>query len=227
MTAMGIAATSSEETLPSSARLSRVWHHPAHLGSVGAARRDATGQIRRWNLDELADTAALVVSELATNAVLASQRTDSHDRNGTPTRRPAGVALRLTYTHHDLIIEMWDQAAGRPVQQVTDLAADNGRGLLLVATLARNWGYYRIRTVGRHIGTGEGKVVWAAIAHDRPPVPAVVTDALVSVGLPRRSPQADGYTSSTDPIAHDHALLQRVIDGLRAFDDWPRRPADR
>jgi hypothetical protein len=44
-----------------------------------------------------------------------------------------------------VIVEMWDGAASRPIRRAEDLTADNGRGLLLVASLARDWGYYRIR----------------------------------------------------------------------------------
>ncbi|WP_322747950.1 MULTISPECIES: ATP-binding protein [unclassified Frankia] len=206
---------SSEPELSAPAPLHRVWYYPAHPRSAGAARRDVAAQLRLWELDELVDAAVLVVSELATNAVLASHPADNQDGHDEPASR---VALRLTYSHQDVIVEMWDGAADRPIRRVEDLTADNGRGLHLVAALARDWGYYRVR-VG---DMTNGKVVWAALLHGKPPIGVVADAPPASRDLPRRSPSPPSSDGVPDPGVSDRAL-QRVIDGLRALDGWTRR----
>jgi len=54
-----------------------------------------------------------------------------------------------------MVIHVWDASDEMPV--VKDVAADeeNGRGLMLVAALGRDWGAYR---------KFEGKVVWVIVA---------------------------------------------------------------
>jgi hypothetical protein len=54
-----------------------------------------------------------------------------------------------------MVIHVWDACDEMPV--VTDVAADeeNGRGLMLVAALGKDWGAYR---------KTEGKVVWVIVA---------------------------------------------------------------
>ncbi|ONH34162.1 ATP-binding protein [Protofrankia coriariae] len=221
MTAALAPATFPEPTRFVLMSLQHVWHYPAHVRSVGTARQNVMAQLQRWGLDGLTDV-AIVVSELVTNATRAGHRAHQHNDSHSVAR----VAVRLTYSHHDVIVEVWDGDTGQPTRRDADPNAEDGRGLHLVSALTRDTGYYwvRVRTADGGYRTN-GKVVWAVIAHDTPPISAVVTDVPGSAGLPRRSPQADGDVSSADPIVHDHTLLQRVIDGLRALDDWMQRPA--
>jgi anti-sigma regulatory factor (Ser/Thr protein kinase) len=91
-----------------------------------------------WGLadhDDLLDTAVLLVSELATNALLHSA---SHFR------------LTLSAAHGVLRCEVTD--TGRRTPQVLEAGcAESGRGMFLVEALARRWGCHQ---------DGTGKTVW-------------------------------------------------------------------
>lgn len=215
MTATLATVPASQPVSPASAPFQRVWHYPAHPRSVGAARRDVAAQLRLWKLDEVIEPAALVVSELATNAVLASPSAPENDGHSSPT---PGIALRLTYSHQDTILEMWDEATDHPIQRTGEANAEHGRGLQLVAALARDWGCYRVRSGD----VTRGKVVWAALRHDRPSI-TVLRDPR-RPPLPKRSPSPPSRKGASDQAIHDRALLQRVIDRLRALDDWTPQP---
>jgi hypothetical protein len=107
-----------------------------------------------WGLADLADTAELLASELSTNAVQASQRLCTRaDLAIVPV-----IKLGLTSDGLALVIHLWDASDEMPV--LNDFAADdeNGRGLFLVSTLGKDWGFYR-KTEG-------GKVVWVMITAD-------------------------------------------------------------
>jgi anti-sigma regulatory factor (Ser/Thr protein kinase) len=102
--------------------------------------------LHEWGLRELADDAALVVSELITNAADASIVL--------PDRPP--IALRLLASETSLVIEVWDQSPLdlEPREAGTD--DECGRGLTVVAALSDRWGWER---------TGyRRKVVWAGLA---------------------------------------------------------------
>jgi serine/threonine-protein kinase RsbW len=116
----------------------------AHLGVM----------VTSWQLGKLADTGALVASELTTNAVNASMGPDGNPRyiGG---RMPV-VRLNLFSDGITLLVEVCDQAPGRPLLLNADAAAERGRGLTLVHALTRGqWSWH---------GTPGGKVVWAALS---------------------------------------------------------------
>jgi anti-sigma regulatory factor (Ser/Thr protein kinase) len=93
--------------------------------SVRAARAFVTGVLCRWGLQDAVETATLLVSELATNAVRhASTR----------------YAVVVTRTDTGAHVDVLDNADRSPQPAVVDLEADNGRGLMLVAGLATAWG---------------------------------------------------------------------------------------
>ncbi|MER6677089.1 ATP-binding protein [Streptomyces sp. NPDC000983] len=106
--------------------------------SVREARREVRGRLEDWGLgdrEELLDTAELLVSELATNALLHTAS------RFTVTLSLAGGVLRC---------EVRD--AGRRVPQVLDAGgSESGRGMFLVDALARRWGCHQDR---------EHKTVW-------------------------------------------------------------------
>jgi anti-sigma regulatory factor (Ser/Thr protein kinase) len=93
----------------------------------------------------LADTAELLASEIATNAVRASQRLT--------TESPV-VHLWVSPGDGCLIIQVWDGSSEMPSRREAGPEADSGRGLMLVDHLAKDWGVY---------GKGTGKVVWVLI----------------------------------------------------------------
>lgn len=113
------------------------------------ARLLATQQLHDWGHPHgspATESARLVTGELAANAV-----THGH----VPGR---DFRLRMTLIGGYLWIEVADargEAVPPPVPAHADLTADSGRGLLLVAALARRWG-----VIDR---PSPGKTVWAEL----------------------------------------------------------------
>ncbi len=127
-----------------------------------AFTREALG----GRLDAVADDAALVVTELVTNALL---------HGGPPVR------LRLRDVARGVRLEVADRGTELPVAVRRSSVAMTGRGLSLVAALTRSWGV-------EEDGHG-GKVVWAELAGDdaedrpdepAPDLPEPDTDALLA-----------------------------------------------
>ena len=103
-------------------------------------RSQARLAMRSWMLlDEVVDTATVVASELATNALV-------HGRGR--------VELRLRLTRDRLVLESVDSGQHMPRRRRAGDEDEGGRGLHLVAELADRWGFR---------ATDEGKVVWAEI----------------------------------------------------------------
>ncbi|QLH24226.1 ATP-binding protein [Streptomyces sp. Rer75] len=107
--------------------------------NVTRARRHAARVVAEWGHPALSDDAALIVSELAGNAV----------RHG----RVAGRLFRvyLTLTKTSLRIAVADPRGERlPQPRQPSPDEKHGRGLLIVRALATRWGV-RERTVGKEI----------------------------------------------------------------------------
>ncbi len=101
---------------------------PATASGLAAARHVVSGLLPGWGLpDELCGDAALVVSELVTNAFLHAPVTDSFELE--LTRRPHGVRVSLA-----------DGSSVRPM--IRELSSDlpSGRGMHIVELLATEWG---------------------------------------------------------------------------------------
>lgn len=114
-------------------------------GSAAQARRLAGAQLVGWDIDEDArDAAALVVSELVTNAIV---HTASHRIICELCTRPG--TLRIAVRD-----EGWGSGAPRPAHRGPD--DEHGRGLLLVEAVSRAWGV-------RDEGPGVGCTVWAEL----------------------------------------------------------------
>lgn len=111
------------------------WIMSPSVRSPRIVRALVTGLLEKWDLAESAETAALLASELVTNAVRYA-------------RRPISVRLMLT---DSLLCEVHDDDHHLPVLGNPCPTEENGRGILLVSRLARRWGVSRIPT---------GKVVW-------------------------------------------------------------------
>ncbi len=115
---------------------------PRHPASVGAARRFLARTCEEWHLSGCVDAGALVVSELAANAVqhTVDQVTVVLVGDGAGTVR---IGVR-------------DQARDAPETVDADIEALGGRGLLVVEALSESCGA---------LPTGDGgKLVWARIA---------------------------------------------------------------
>jgi anti-sigma regulatory factor (Ser/Thr protein kinase) len=118
---------------------------PAWARSVPDARRYVTdlldGELLGRVPVQLCQTAALLVSELATNAV-------RHAGVGTYT-----VAVEFFPADGRLWIGVTDTGDGQPVRRTPSLTAEHGRGLQLVGLLSDRWGAHRRRETNE-------KTVW-------------------------------------------------------------------
>lgn len=103
--------------------------------------------LREWQSPVLSDAAELIVSELTTNAVLASRR------QGCPF-----IRLTLTLDRRELAIAVHDYCPSAPEPGNAGDDDENGRGLLLVEAMSSRLGWYPFED-----GT-PGKVVWAVLA---------------------------------------------------------------
>ncbi|MFJ5260413.1 SpoIIE family protein phosphatase [Streptomyces sp. NPDC088387] len=113
------------------------WRLAPDPAEVGRARAAVREQLHEWGLaDRLEDIAELLVGELVTNAVRHSHR--------------AAVTLRLV-RGETLLCEVDDDDHELPTLRSAGPADEQGRGLRVVSTLAREWGASR---------TAAGKTVW-------------------------------------------------------------------
>lgn len=113
-----------------------------HPRCVGLARVELLAALDGWGLVPLRDSAALVLSELLTNA-------GRHARVS-PGRE---IETRFLAVGGGLRIEVHDASEAPPQERKPNVDACDGRGLLLVTALADAWGF------GDR--DGPGKVVWA------------------------------------------------------------------
>ncbi len=113
---------------------------PAVPESVGAARHFTRAALGRHQIDPgIIDTATLLVSELATNAVV-----------------HAGSTIRLRIgVGDDIRVEVRDASDDGPVVVEFEPDRESGRGLAIVTTLADSWDWKPLPS---------GKVVWFALA---------------------------------------------------------------
>ncbi len=105
------------------------------------ARRQVQAAIRAWGLPVDPDVAILLTSELVTNAI-------RHEVTGV-------VTLAVTCSAGQLRVDVHDTSRCLPMLVDASADAEAGRGLMLVATLSDEWGYYR---------TPAGKAVYFTLA---------------------------------------------------------------
>ncbi|MFJ8859130.1 ATP-binding protein [Streptomyces sp. NPDC102451] len=172
--------------------------------AVALARLHTADVLSGWGISsDLVETAKLLMSELATNAV----------RHSEPGQAPAlPLSSQSTVQTFELLLEalpgavrlsVWDRDVRPPVLKQVGVDATGGRGIFIVAALSRDWGYYPARGL-------PGKVVWAEIALASAS-PGGDRDAPVS-SQGRRA--ADGLRASGDTRA-DANLIGRVLVGIR------------
>jgi anti-sigma regulatory factor (Ser/Thr protein kinase) len=124
------------------------WSFTRGAQAPGRARRLLRDQMAGWGVDkDAADVAELLVSELVTNSVRHACR---------PTGRLIAVGAELD-PDRLLRVEVADASDVPPVLRTqSGPEAEGGRGLVLVAALAADWGTYPRQHVG--------KVVWFTLA---------------------------------------------------------------
>lgn len=123
-------------------------------GAVPCARLHAKHVLWEWGLQGLAETVELVVSELVTNGQRASARIVGSRYGGVWRPGVPPVRLWVCSDKERVLVQVWDGDDRLPQRQSLDLAAEGGRGLLLVETLTQEWGTYAPEG-------SSGKVVWA------------------------------------------------------------------
>ena len=109
--------------------------------SASEARRQVRAAISNWDIPVEEDLAVLLTSELVTNAI-------RHEVTGI-------VTLAITCSRGELRVDVHDTSRAWPMLVDAPADAEAGRGLMLVATLATEWGFYR---------TPAGKAVYFTIA---------------------------------------------------------------
>jgi hypothetical protein len=115
-----------------------------HGFPAALARRAARAALRAWNLADRVDDVLLVTSELVQNV---TQHTTD------------GGELRLTLLGDGIRVEVIDTNPEVPVLRGHDPRSLGGRGLRIVAAVARSWGFRPLTWAGR-----DGKVVWVELS---------------------------------------------------------------
>ncbi|MEP7023780.1 MAG: ATP-binding protein [Actinomycetota bacterium] len=98
-------------------------------GAAAEARDQVRAAICAFEIPVDAPAAALLTSELVTNAI-------RHETGMT-------VMLVITSACGQLRVDVHDTSCAMPVLVDASADAETGRGLMLVASLATDWGYYR------------------------------------------------------------------------------------
>lgn len=115
------------------------------LRAAASGRRLVAKTLAEWGHLGHVDVACLLVSEVLTNAV---------QHAGGP------IGLRLYLTGREIITEITDDSTHPPLARPADLEAENGRGLILVDTLASSWGSRPAEN---------GKTVWFTLSLESAP----------------------------------------------------------
>jgi anti-sigma regulatory factor (Ser/Thr protein kinase) len=120
------------------------------LASAVPCARSRTRQVLwEWGLTELSESAELLVTELMTNAVKASQSLPGL----------ASIRLWLVSDKQRIVIFVWDANPQPPVRVDAEETAESGRGLLLVEAISDRWDWYIPNSWG-------GKIVWCEVSAD-------------------------------------------------------------
>ena len=115
-----------------------------------SAREFSTQTLRGWGLPVLVDDAAVIVSELVSNAI----------RHGVGGRNSSGAAydlieLIMWRRSGQIICAVTDPGTGTPALANPDPLAEQGRGLHVVEALSATWGWTKLGDCR--------KAVWAAL----------------------------------------------------------------
>ena len=103
--------------------------------AAAAARAAVADAVRVWDVPVDPDAAVLLTSELVTNAVT----------HGTP-EAGAFILLIVAREGAGLRVDVYDGSRELPVpEDGAPAEAETGRGLVLVTSLAAEWGFYRTR----------------------------------------------------------------------------------
>jgi len=118
-----------------------------HGTPASRARRLAENALQGWDLSDRADDVLLVTTELVQNV---TKHTDD------------GGELRVSLDGDSILVEVTDTDPRMPLLRQPEPGRIGGRGMLLIAGVARAWGSRPAAWAGR-----AGKTVWAKIAKGR------------------------------------------------------------
>ncbi|MFJ8589915.1 ATP-binding protein [Streptomyces sp. NPDC093598] len=196
---LGLGAATGEAPLGVAAERRFRFELAAHPGSPARARRLTQARLTGWSVcEDTCDSAALVVSELVTNAIVHTASThivcELHD----------GDDLVRIAVRDEGCAPGQPHAAGR-----TRPEEEHGRGLLLVDALCRAWGAHE---------DGPGLLVWAELPRtaDTPQDPAEPRSDLGWGARPKRGP-------SDDPGDGDGTHQARHVRGTPEVPQQERR----
>ncbi|MFD3972186.1 ATP-binding protein [Streptomyces cyaneofuscatus] len=174
--------------------------------AVGLARLHTAEVLARWSVpSDLAETAQLLVSELATNAVRHPTESDEWASVFSSQNAVQSFELLLEMLHDAVRLSVWDRDTRPPVLKEVGGEATGGRGIFIVAMMSRDWGHYPARNM-------PGKVVWAEVAL----VPASLLGEKKGTECSSgRLPSAGPRVPMAAPV--DLNVLGRVLVGLRGL----------
>jgi two-component sensor histidine kinase len=120
--------------------------------SAKCARDFTKSTLRDWGLEEVGQEAALIASELVTNAIRHGRCGGTGDAS-----RAEDPKVELSWQRQAsrVVCMVTDRSPLPPVLGAADFEAESGRGLQVVAALAAAWGWMML-------GAGS-KAVWAAL----------------------------------------------------------------
>jgi anti-sigma regulatory factor (Ser/Thr protein kinase) len=184
-----------------------VKHLAPDPAAVPRMRRMTVAALTQWAVNtEAVEIAALVVSELVTNAVKVSRPEDEE------------IAVRLTLGTARVTVEVWSRPDATEIHPLLPAdTSEGGRGLALVAALCSHWDIYPAES--------GGVVVYGQIAASPFPVQRGSDDAPLPTRGPQAVPDEQGAPGvsrwSTDPV-----VLARVAARLRAKWPWHEPPSE-
>jgi anti-sigma regulatory factor (Ser/Thr protein kinase) len=113
-------------------------------GAVPCARLHVRHLMWDWGMSRLSETVELLASEITTNAVKAARATDPL----------SPIRLWLLSDNKRVMVMVWDPSPEPPLRIDSSADEENGRGLLLVEAISKQWNWHVPMGMG-------GKVVWA------------------------------------------------------------------
>ncbi|MEU9337930.1 ATP-binding protein [Streptomyces sp. NPDC048290] len=178
--------------MPNPPGLSAAWSVPADRSQVGLVRRAAGACLTDWGLAPMTDDVATLLSELLTNAV----------------EHGGGEHVEARLSHQGAIVRIEVSDTGEGTAQMTDPGADqeNGRGLVIVDSLALAWGTRR-RT------DGTGKCTWCTL---KVPPPAGTREQRQTVSAPGQAPSSACPWSPAAPMPETLLLAAGTTCALTA-----------
>ncbi|MEW2490431.1 ATP-binding protein [Streptomyces sp. NPDC048411] len=160
--------------------------------AIRGLRRAVRAELRPWGLASLASEAELVVTELATNVV-------KHVGVG------SAAALVLEFRADVVRVEVHDASYQVPSLAEVGCTSECGRGLHLLAAMARDWGT-RV--------TASGKAVWCDLLRSEDAECVRVRRASLVLSGYRELTGAAGVPLLSHPQAQEEGVATLIVDLL-------------